>query len=99
MTVYGLYYGLTEGVAKALIADLVPSDQRARAYGIYSAAVGLTAFPASLIAGLLWQGAGNWSGLGPAAPFLFGCGLAISATLLLAFSAVGRAGRVTDEEV
>ncbi|MGD2252669.1 MAG: MFS transporter [Anaerolineales bacterium] len=99
MTVYGLYYGLTEGVAKALIADLVPSDQRARAYGIYSAAVGLTAFPASLTAGLLWQGAGNWGGLGPSAPFLFGFGMAITAALLLAFSSVGRAGHVTDKEV
>lgn len=38
--------------------------------------------PASLIAGVLWQGAGNWAGFGPAAPFLFGAALAGVAVLL-----------------
>jgi MFS family permease len=83
MGVYGLYYGLTEGVAKAFVADLVPRDCRGTAYGVYHAAVGITAFPASLIAGLLWQGAGRWHGFGPSAPFLFGGGLALLAAALL----------------
>ena len=43
----------------------------------------LTALPASLIAGLLWQGAGSWAGFGPAAPFLFGSSLALLASILL----------------
>lgn len=80
---YGLYYGLTDGVAKALVADLVPPDQRGTAYGVFAAAIGLGAFPASLIAGLLWQGVGAWSGFGPQAPFLFGSGLALLALVLL----------------
>ena len=80
---YGLYYGLAEGVGKALVADLVRPDQRGTAYGVYNAAVGLTVFPASLIAGLLWQGAGSWPGFGPAAPFLFGAGLALIAVVML----------------
>jgi hypothetical protein len=50
---------------------------------LYHAAVGLTAFPASLIAGILWQGIGDWRGLGPAAPFLFGAALALLAVILL----------------
>jgi MFS family permease len=79
---YGLYYAATEGAAKALIADLVAADQRGKAYGIYNAAIGLTAFPASLIAGLLWQGSFGWSGFGPSAPFLFGAGLALLAGVL-----------------
>jgi MFS family permease len=82
---YGVYYGLAEGTAKALVADLVRPDQRGTAYGVYSAAVGLTAFPASLIAGVLWQGIGSWSGLGPSAPFLFGAALALLAVALLAW--------------
>jgi MFS family permease len=82
---YGIYYGLTEGIAKALVADLVRPDQRGIAYGVYSAAVGLTAFPASLIAGLLWQGMGTWAGFGPSAPFLFGAALALLAVALLAW--------------
>lgn len=84
MGVYGLYYGLTEGVAKAFVADLVPRERRGTAYGVYHAAVGITAFPASLIAGLLWKGAGRWEGLGPSAPFLFGGGLALMAAAMLA---------------
>ena len=82
---YGIYYGLTEGSAKALVADLVSKEQRGTAYGWYNGAVGLAALPASLLAGLLWQGVGGWAGLGVAAPFLFGAGMAITAVLLLHF--------------
>jgi MFS family permease len=79
---YGIYYAATEGSAKAFIADLVPAEHRGTAYGIYNAAIGLTAFPASAIAGLLWQGAFGWAGFGPAAPFLFGATLALLAGVL-----------------
>jgi MFS family permease len=76
---YGIYYAATEGVAKALIADLVTAERRGTAYGLYNAAVGLMALPASLLAGLLWQGLGSWSGFGPSAPFYFGAALALLA--------------------
>jgi MFS family permease len=81
--VYGLYYAATEGVAKAFVADLVPDTQRGTAYGWFNAAIGITALPASLIAGLLWQGVGVWAGWGASAPFFFGAGLALAAVLLL----------------
>lgn len=76
---YGTFYALTEGAAKAFIADLVPPERRGTAYGLYNAAIALTAFPASLIAGVLWQGLGAWEGFGPRAPFLFGALLALLA--------------------
>jgi len=79
---YGIYYAASEGVAKALIADLVAPERRGAAYGLYNAAIGLTAFPASLIAGLLWQGAFGWTGFGASAPFFFGASLALLAGLL-----------------
>ena len=79
---YGIYYAATEGSAKAFIADLVPSERRGTAYGLYNAAIGLMAFPASAIAGLLWQGAFGWHGFGPSAPFLFGAVLALTAGIL-----------------
>lgn len=82
-TLYGVYYGMAEGASKAMVADLVRPEQRGTAYGVYHAAVGLTAFPASLIAGLLWQGVGGWEGLGPRAPFLFGATMALLAVALL----------------
>ncbi len=80
---YGVYYATTEGAAKALIADLVPPAQRGEAYGLFYAAVGLSALPASVIAGVLWQGWGPWPGFGPAAPFFFGAGLALLAASML----------------
>jgi len=74
---YGIYYALTEGVAKALVADIVPQEQRGTAYGFFNAAIGFSALPASLIAGILWQT------VGPAAPFAFGASLSILAGILL----------------
>lgn len=82
---YGLYYGLAYGTSKALIADLVPEEWRGTAYGTYNAILGLLDFPASLIAGLLWQGVGSWQGFGAPAPFLFGGSMALFAALLMAF--------------
>lgn len=80
---YGVYYAMAEGVAKALVADLIPPEKRGTAYGVFNAAIGLTAFPASALAGLLWQGFGSWRGLGPSAPFFFGAALALVAAGLI----------------
>ena len=80
---YGAYYGLTMGTAKAMVADLVPVRLRGTAYGSYHALVGIIDLPASLIAGLLWQGIGSWQGFGPAAPFYFGAATALAAALLM----------------
>ena len=44
---YGAYYGLTYGTAKAMVADLVPPQSRGMAYGTYNAVLGLTDLPAS----------------------------------------------------
>jgi len=80
--IYGIYYAATEGSAKALVADLVTPERRGTAYGLYNAAIGLTAFPASLLAGLLWQGAFGWNGFGAAAPFFFGAAMTLLAGIL-----------------
>jgi MFS family permease len=74
---YGIYYALTEGIAKALVADIVPQEQRGTAYGLFNAAIGFAALPASLIAGILWQT------ISPAAPFVFGAFLSLIAGILL----------------
>src|SRR5512143_1304902 len=82
---YGGYYGMAYGTANALVADLVPAELRGTAYGSYNAIIGLLAFPASVIAGVLWQGVGAWKGFGPSAPFIFGGTLALIAAVLMAF--------------
>jgi len=58
-----------------LVADLVPSELRGTAYGLFNGAIGVVAFPASLLAGLLW----DW--YGPPAPFLAGGVLALVAAV------------------
>jgi MFS family permease len=77
--IYGLYYGLADGTMRAYVADLVEEEKRATAFGIYHGAVGLTALPASLIFGWLWQTAGI-----PVA-FGFGAFLAFLAMLIFKF--------------
>ena len=81
--IYGLYYGLAYGTSKALVADLVPEALRGTAYGTYNGILGILDLPASLIAGILWQGLGNWQGFGAAAPFYFGAGTALLAAILM----------------
>ncbi|NJD18849.1 MAG: MFS transporter, partial [Gemmatimonadetes bacterium] len=81
--VYGVYMGLVGGAAKALVADLVAPELRATAFGTYDAVVGLLSLPASLLAGLLWQGFRGWSGFGPSAPFAFGAAMAAVGALML----------------
>ncbi|MDO8576855.1 MAG: MFS transporter [Candidatus Daviesbacteria bacterium] len=76
---YGIYYATTEGVAKAFIADLVPSEHRGKAYGIYNSSIGLVTLPASIIAGFLWDK------INPSAPFLFGAIITAIASILLFF--------------
>jgi MFS family permease len=45
--VYGIFYGMTEGTEKALVADIVPRARRGSAFGWYNLAIGLGALPAS----------------------------------------------------
>ncbi|MGQ9492968.1 MAG: MFS transporter [Anaerolineae bacterium] len=82
---YGLYYGLSYGTAKAMIADIVPEAVRGTAYGTYNAVLGILDFPASLIAGLLWDGLPvlGLRGFGAPAPFFFGATLALLAALAM----------------
>lgn len=75
---YGLYFGLVEGVEKAMIADLAPQEARGTAFGWYNLAIGIGAFPASVIAGYLWKA------ISPAAALQFGAALAVLAAVLLA---------------
>jgi MFS family permease len=82
--IYGLYFGLTEGVEKALVADLVPKDRRGAAFGWYNLALGIGALPASLLFGFIWD---RWSST---AAFDFGALVALAAAAGLAVMVPGR---------
>ncbi len=55
---YGLFFGLTEGVERALVADLVPATRRGLAFGWYNGVIGAAVLPASVAFGLMW----DWKG-------------------------------------
>jgi MFS family permease len=74
---YALFFALTEGAEKALIADLVPEEARGRAFGFFYASTGLAALPSSLLFGLWWKL------LGPRTAFLIGAALAALALVSL----------------
>lgn len=63
---YGVYIGVTEGVEKALVTDIAPEHLRATMIGLHATLVGIGLFPASFLAGILWNA------FGPAATFYFG---------------------------
>lgn len=75
--IYGVYFGLSEGAEKALVADLVPAERRGTAFGLYNLAFGITVFPASLLIGALW----SWFGAPTA--FLVSAAISICAAALL----------------
>lgn len=75
--IYGTYFGLTEGVEKALVADFVGEDRRGTAYGLYNLAIGITVFPASLLFGLIW------TSFGAPAAFIFSASISLAAALAL----------------
>lgn len=75
---YGFYAAATEGVSKALVADLSAPESRGTAMGLLHGVTGILAFAASTLAGLLW------SKVSPAAPFLYGAACALASAALLA---------------
>ena len=82
--VYGVFFGLTEGSEKALVADLVPAARRGTAFGWYNLAIGLGALPASILFGAVWDRRG------PAAAFALGASLALAASVGMLIAAPGR---------
>ncbi len=74
---YGIYYAIDQGVSKALLADMVGSGHRGRAFGIYGMTVGFSTLLASFLAGFLWDR------VGPQAPFYLGAAVAVASVVLL----------------
>jgi MFS family permease len=73
---YGVFYGMSEGPQKALVADLAPPSRRGAAFGWFNAAVGIAALPASILFGLVWDAWGSETA------FVLGAGLAAVAIVL-----------------
>ncbi len=61
LSIYGLYYGLTEGAERALLSELVPSHAMDKGFGWFHGIKGLALLSGNLLFGYLWQrwGAGT----------------------------------------
>lgn len=82
--IYGLYFGLTEGVEKALVADIVPKENIGTAFGFYNLSLGIATLPASVIFGLIWKAYSF------RAAFLTGALISIVSSLMLLFLKFGK---------
>ena len=77
IALYGIYNGLSEGVFRAHLADLVTEgSKRGTAYGIFNTVTGIFALPASLLMGLFWRL------FGPGFAFSFGASLSLACALM-----------------
>ena len=82
--VYGFYIAKTDGVGKALVSDMVPKEYVGTAMGLYHFVLGIFAFFASLIAGLLW------THIGAPAPFYYGAAMSAVSCFIFAFLVRGK---------
>jgi MFS family permease len=76
---YGIFFGMIDGVQRAFVVDLAPADLKGTALGTFYTATGLIALPGGFIAGYLW------TTISPQATFLFALALTISGLLLFSF--------------
>ena len=83
---YGVFYAMDEGQARAYLADLSEDENRATAIGIYGFVTGLVYFPASLIAGALWA-------YGPPWTFAFAIGTSLAALAVFLLTSGAQASR------
>ncbi|NUN66978.1 MFS transporter (plasmid) [Pseudanabaena biceps] len=74
---YGIFLAATEGVEKALVADLAPTSLLGTAYGWFNLVSGLMLLPASIIFGWLYERFGATSAFG------FSSSCSLIATFLL----------------
>ena len=76
---YGLFFGLVDGVQRAFVVDLSPSELKGTALGTFHTATGLIALPGGVILGLIW------GSISPKATFIFAFILALSSLILFVF--------------
>lgn len=74
---YGSYTAIITAVERAFISEIAQLEIRGTMLGLHSTLSGIALFPASMIAGFLWEHFGG------SAPFLFGSGMALIAAGLI----------------
>lgn len=82
LAAYGIYQGLTDGMTKAMVTDLVPKEQRAGAIGLFMTVAGLGQLAGSILAGAVWEV--QWFDGRLMAPFVIGAACALAAVPVIA---------------
>lgn len=76
---YGIYAASTEGVSKAWISDLIPSEQRGSAIGLLTMLSSFSVMLGSFLTGILW----DW--FGSSFPFLLSAILSLLIAMIIHF--------------
>lgn len=74
---YGLFIGLTDGVFKAFVTDLVAQERRGEGLGLYHMVVGLSVMAGNIVGGVLWYA------YGVEIPFLLSASVIVCAGMML----------------
>jgi len=76
---YGIFFALIDGVQRAFVVDLSPSELKGTALGMFHTVTGLAALPGGFIMGLLWDI------ISPQETFIFAFVLAVCSLFLFMF--------------
>lgn len=77
--IYGIFFALVDGVQRAFVVDLAPSELKGTALGTFHTTTGLVALPGGFIMGLIWDR------VSPQGTFLFAFVLAVCSLLLFMY--------------
>ena len=76
-TLGGVFLGITDGMERAVAADLLPAEIRATGFGVLAAVDGAGDFVSSAMVGVLWVS------IVPSAGFLYSAALSIAACAVM----------------
>ena len=76
---FGIFSAIVEGVQRAYVVDLAPSNLKATALGTFHTATGLVALPGGIIIGLIWDK------ISPETIFFYGLVFALISIVLFTF--------------
>jgi len=77
--IYGIFFALIDGVQRAFVVDLAPSDLKGTALGTFHTMTGLVALPGGFLMGLLWDR------ISPEGTFVFAFVLAVCSIILFMY--------------
>jgi MFS family permease len=85
---YGIFFGMTDGVQRAFVVDLAPKNLKGTALGAFYTITGIVALPAGFILGTLWDK------ISPETTFIFAFAMGIISLVLFLFVKEGASSAI-----